>query len=1042
MKFLNLLFTACLVVLSLTSIAQEKTVSGTVLANNGDPLAGAAVTNTTTNKGTQTNQAGHFSIVAEKGHRLIITHVGYAQKEIIVENDQTINIKLKVDDKNLDVVVITAYGQKRNKRELSYQVPVVKGEEITQTRRDNFLNALNGRVPGLTVTSSSGAPGASSQIILRGAVSIAGNSQPLFVIDGVPASNSTFNQNDLIPSSSASGVTYANRTADYTNRIADINPEDIETVTILKGPEATAQYGSDGASGAIVITTKKGVAGKTTISYSNSFRVEQVGGFPKVQTVYGRGNNGIFDPSPYDATRTYFTMFGAKYPSGTPIYDNGNNFFQNGFSQQHNISIDAGKENFTYRFSAGYLKTEGVVPNTNYEKINLGLNASAKITPQINVVSSWTYSMSTNNKSSKGPGGYYTNLITWPVDDDIRLYVNADGSRRLLRKGKDLTYASEFDNPFWDINKNTQVDKTDHLLGTMALNYDPTKWLNINGTIGIEHFTTDGNQFVHPQSKTGFPTKGFISDYTQNFKNINSTFKVMFKKTIANKYSNNLAIGFFVEDGQTKTNSAKGEKLYEPNFNSINNTDPTTKDDKLAIQKIRKVRFFSNYTFGYNNLLFLTLGGSYEGISTLTSAAFDKQPFFSYGSASGSFVFSDLEPVKKLDWLSYGKLRISYATSGKAPYAAYVIDNRFVPQPTTGGGFALDVTAGNTGLKPEFSKNFEIGGELQFLKNRLGVDIAFYNIHSKDQIIPVRESYGAGAVLKWDNGGVVSNKGIEIQLTATPIKTKNIIWDITVNFDRNKGIVESMPANLPFYYESDTWAFGNIRSQVGPGLSISNLAGIKLQRDNMGRLLISPTTGLPIKETDYTSIGDRNPDYKIGIINNFSFAQNWSLSFNIDIRKGGDIFNGNAMMMILTGVSPQTLDREKPRVIDGILVDGLEKTGHPTKNTIVVNPYYRNDFYSSTYSEVDFMETVNWLRLRDVTLTFKLPSDLIKKQKVFKSASFSVTGTDLFLISNYSGIDPTVSITNASTKGIGGTGIDFGAIPTTKGISFSIKAQF
>ena len=1038
MKFLNLLFTACLMVWSLTSIAQEKTVSGTVLASNGDPLAGAAVTNTTTNKGTQTNQTGHFSIAAEKGHRLVITHVGYAQKEIIVENDQTINIKLKVDDKNLDAVVVTAYGQKRNKRELSYQVPVVKGEEIAQTRRDNFLNALNGRVPGLTVTSSSGAPGASSQIILRGAVSIAGNSQPLFVIDGVPANNSTFNQNDLVSGS----VTYANRNADYTNRIADINPEDIETVTILKGPEATAQYGSDGASGAILITTKKGVAGKTNISYSNSFRIEQVGGFPKVQTKYSRGENGVFDPSAYSELRGFFMMFGDKYPIGTPVYDNGNNFFQNRFSQQHNISIDAGKENLTYRFSAGYLKTDGVVPSTNYEKINLGLSASAKINPQINMTSSWAYTISTNNKSSKGPGGYYVNLVTWPVDVDIRSYLNSDGSRKLLRKGNQLTYASEIDNPFWDINKNTQVDKTDHLLGTISLNYNAAKWLNIVSTIGIEHFTTDGNQFMHPQSRFGYSGTGFVSNYTQNFKNVNGTFKMVLKKTIADKYSNNITLGFFVENGKTTTNSTKGEKFYDHNFNSINNTDPTTRGVKLSIQNIRKARAFGNYTFGYNNLLFLTIGGSYEGISTLTSAAFDKQPFFGYGSAAGSFIFSDLEPVKKLAWLSYGKLRASYATSGKAPYAAYVIDNRFTPQSTTGGGFALDVIAGNSDLRPEFSKNFEVGGELQFFKNRLGIDIAFYSIRSRDQIITNRLSYGTGAVIKWINGGLISNKGIEIQLTGTPIKTKNFAWDVVLNFDRNKGIVESMPADLPFYYESDTWAFGNVRSQVGKGLSISNLAGINLKKNKAGQVLIDPTTGLPIKETDFTSIGDRNPDYKMGIINNFTFTQNWSLSFNIDIRKGGDIFNGNAMMMILSGVSPQTLDRETPRIIEGVLKDGLEETSQPTKNNIAVTPYYRSGFYSSTHSELDFMETVNWVRLRDITLTFRLPSSVIKKQKIFKSASFSVTGTDLLLISNYSGIDPTVSVTNASTKGIGGTGIDYGAIPTTKGMNFSIKAQF
>ncbi|HET7896098.1 MAG TPA: SusC/RagA family TonB-linked outer membrane protein, partial [Flavisolibacter sp.] len=900
----------------------------------------------------------------------------------------------------MNEVVVTAYGIRKNKRELSYQAPVVKGEDIAQTRRENFVNALAGRVPGLTVTSTSGVPGAGAQVVLRGPVSIAGNNQPLFVIDGVPASNNSFNQTAGLvnPSNLAStpaSAGFASRGSDYTNRIADINPEDIESVTILKGPEATALFGSDGASGAIIITTKRGTAGRTTVSYDNSFATQKVYRFPEIQTEYSRGTNGIYDPQAYSTTYG-FLMFGPKYSQGTQLYDNLHSFFQPGFSQQHNLSLESGTQAMTYRLSAGYLDQKGVVPNTGYKRINFRLSGSAKISEKISAFSTWSYTNSDNDKASKGPGAYYNNLITWPLDANIQNWIDATGKRVLLRNATGGN-AGELDNPFWDVYKNTSNDKTDRLLGNVTFNYNPNSWLAFSGILGIDHYITDGNYYLNPQSYYGSPINGLVSTYTDNFRNLNGTVRGTINKTFANKYSNSLTVGFYAEDNKTNTNSQRGERFYEPDFYSINNTDPTSQAAKLNVRNIRKSRFFGTYTFGYNNIAFLNLGGSYEGVSTLTSAFFDKFPFFAYGSVSGSFIFSDLDGFKAaLPFISYGKLRASYATTGKGPGNPYIIDSRFVPSIYTGGGFYYDVIGGNASLRPEFSRNMEVGTELQFLKGRISLDFAYYKIQSEDQIVSNRLSYGTGYVIKYINGGVVENKGFEVQLKTIPLRKQNFKWDLTVNFDRNRGVIKKMPADLPFYYDSDTWLFGNIRSQVSPGSSIANLSGIKLQRNSNGQLLISPTTGLPIKGTDYVPIGDRTPDFKMGVINSFTFFNNLDFSFNLDIRKGGDVFNGNEMMMTITGVSKKTLDREQPRVIEGVLKDGLEETAHPTKNTIVINPYYRNDFYSAAYTEADFIESVNWLRLRDMTLSYHLPNTWLKKQSFIKQASVFLTGTDLF----------------------------------------------
>lgn len=1044
--FRLLLLNAGFLILCLSALAQDRTITGQVTSkNDGKPLQGVTVMVQGSSRVTQTNDRGSYSIQASTGQTLVFSSVGYETQSANVEGSDVINISLAIAQVQLSDVVVTAYGIKRNKRELSYQAPTVQGDEIAQTRRENFVNALAGRVPGLTVTSTSGVPGAGAQVILRGPVSIAGNNQPLFVIDGVPVSNNSFNQTVGLVNPSNLAATpasqgFASRGADYTNRMADLSPDDIETITVLKGPEATALFGSDGASGAIIITTKRGTSGKPLVTYDNSFAWQEVYRFPDIQTEYSRGVNGIYDPQAYNTTYG-FVMYGPKYDPGTPIYDNLHNFFRTGFSQQHNISLESGTQNFSYRLSSGYLEQEGVVPNTSYERINFRLSGSAKISEKINAYSSWYYANSKNNKASKGPGAYYNNLISWPVDSDIRDYQDAFGNRKLLRNAT-AGFTGELDNPFWDVHRNRSFDKNDRLTGNVTLNYQPLSWITVSGIIGLDHYITEGNYFVHPQSYYGAPVGGLASTYTDNFRLFNGTIRTTLTRSFSKKVTNSLTLGFFAEDARNTINSQRGERFYEKDFYSMNNTDPTSQAAKYTERNQRKARFFGQYTLGYNNIAFLNLGGSYEGVSTLMRGLKDfyNDPFFAYGSVSGSFVFSDLSGFKDaLPFVTYGKLRASYATTGKGPWSPYVTDARFVPSIYTAGGFYYDVTGGNPNLKSEFSRNLELGTELQFLKGRIGIDFAWYRIQSKDQISANRLSYGTGYVIKYTNGGLVENKGIEIQLKAIPVVSSKFNWDFIINFDRNKGVVKKMPDDLPFYYDSDTWLFGNIRSQVSPGSSIGNLSGIVLQRNSKGQLLIDPTTGLPIKGTAYVPIGDRIPDFKMGIINNFTFFKNLNLSFNIDIRKGGDVFNGNEMMMTMLGISKKTLDRETPRVIEGVLKDGLEETSHPTVNTIVVNPYFRNDFYTASYTEADFIEEVDWIRLRDVTLSYRLPASWLNKLKVIKQASVFFTGTDLFLITNYSGIDPNVNGTNASLGGIGGAGIDYGAIPTARAFNFGLK---
>ncbi|ANE49149.1 SusC/RagA family TonB-linked outer membrane protein [Flavisolibacter tropicus] len=1046
MDVLNRLLMAalCLFVAS-SGFAQQQQISGTVISDDDNtPLLGVTVTNTSLSKRTQTNSAGYYSIQAEKGQTLTFTFVGFVTKSVVVQDNQMINIRLVSSENELQNVVVTGYGQKKNKRELSYQVTSVKGEDIAQTKRDNFLNSLAGRVPGLTVTSTSGLPGASTQIMLRAGTSIGGNNQPLFVVDGMPQSNGSVDQNDIPGASSTAlsgtgNLALANRNSDYTNRIADINPDDIESVTILKGPEATALYGSDGASGAIVITTKKGRSGKAKITYSNSFSYSEVYRFPKVQQVYSRGTNGAYDPAAYG---TYgYSYFGPKYDEGTQFYDNIKNFFQTAFSQTHNFSLEAGSNDLNYRFSAGYSDYGGVVPNTNLTRFNFRFSSFAQLSKNIKLNTTWAYTTSDNDKASKGAGSFYTNLMTYPTDVDARDYMNADGTRKIIRN---VAPSLELNNPFWDVNKNKSNDKNNNLTGNVNVTGTITKGLTATGIVGVNHFATLGTLVYHPYSREAYSLGGYMSTYEQVFNSLNGTARLNYSKTINKKFSNDFYLGSFIEENNSVFNAQRGEKFYEADFVSINNTDPTSRTASLSQYKVRKSRLYGGYTFGFNNLVYISATGTREGVSTLTSKFYDKQPFFNYGSISGSFILSDLGFMKATkNWLSYAKLRASYASTGKGPIYPYIIDNSFGSVASTGGGFALGVTAGNPNLRPEFSKNKEFGGEFKFLNNRIGLDVAYFDNRVKDNIIPNRISYATGAILRWVNGGELSAKGWEVQLTGNPIRTKKASWDITVNFDKAKSVIEKLPGDLPFYYDSDTWVFGSVRSQVGVGQSLGTLAGFTFEKNNKGDLLISPTTGLPLQSlTDYVPLGDRQPDFKVGIINSFTYGD-FSLSFNLDIRKGGDVFNANEMMMTINGTSLRTLDREQPRVITGILKDGFENTDHPSVNTIAINPYFRNNYYNGSFAEADYIENVNWIRMRDITLGYQLPNKLLKRQKVFQSASIYATATDVFLITNYSGMDPNVNVLNSSNaKGYGGAGIDYGAIPTPRTINFGAKFTF
>lgn len=1020
-----------LFVLPLCSLfAQNGTIKGTVTDANNNPLPGVTVTNQTTLKSTLTNANGNYQIAAQTGQVLLFTYVGFTPQKIVTGSGSTVNVKMQSDNKQLGEVVVTAHGISRQKKSLGYSTPTVAGDDVTQTQRESFINGLAGRVPGLLVNSTSGNPGASTQIILRGIVSLDGDNSPLIVIDGLPIDNSIMNGSALVGNRN-------NRDQDFSNRALDINPADIETYTILKGPEATALYGNLGASGAIVITTKKAKSGTGAVTYNNSFRMEKQVNFPEVQTVYSQGSsNGIYN----GATRLYF---GPKYAEGLPIYNNIDQFFKTSFSHKHNLALEGGTSGLSYRWSNEYSDNTGTIPNTLYRRFSSRLSATATINPILSVNTSLNYINSYNRKANKGDRGYLMALLTFPSRYDINNWIDQYGNRVL----NTADIYGETDNPFWDVYKNLNEDKVNRFLGNSTVTLKPAKWLTINGTIGADLSTTNGILVYHAQSYKGSgsgtaPTGGRIEQYTTVAKIINGSLTASATHSFG-KFNNTYIIGGNFNDYNYTTNAMLGEKMYDPNFYSINNTLPTTHRSKQTVNRYRGMGAFAQAVLGYESLLYLTLTGRMDGASRLMP----NTPYFFYPAASLAFNLTELTAVKDLKWLTYGKLRASYAYTGKEPRTSYVTKPRLLPQSSSGGGFAYDITTGgNDKLKAEYSRNFETGFEFQFFNNRLGVDFTWYNMHAKDQIIAPRLSYGTGYVIKYMNGGEVINKGVEVQLTGTPLKRRDFSWDVTVNFTHNRGRVGAVAEELPEYYNSDTWLQNGVRGSVYPGSSTGAIGGWVMDRNINGDVLINPANGLPYlkNSTDFYDIGDRTPDFLVGFINKFNY-KTWSLSFLFNLRKGGDVYNATEYTLYTQGLSMKTLDRETPRIVRGVLKDGLENSKTPTVNTIVVTPYNNSNFYTSTTNGVapeHFVEhDINALRLSDITLSYYFPKKSIERIKWLKDLSLFITATDVFLVTNYSGIDPDSNGTTPATGGLGGYGIDIGNMGRPIGVNFGMRVK-
>jgi len=1000
-------------------------VSGTIKDVNGEPLIGASVIVKGTTKGTQSDINGKYSIEAKSNATLVFSCIGYKQQSIVA-NKPVINIIMEEDSKQLNEVVVTAeFGMKRVARTIGSSVQNVKAADILDSGRDNFISALQGRVSGMTVTSTSGAPGASTTVVLRSVTSISGNNQPLYVVDGIPMNNSTFNPSNLADASDA----LSSRNLDFASRGNDFNPEDIESMTVLKGAAAAALYGSDASNGAIIITTKKGSSGKGKVTYSNSFRWDQAYGYPDMQTKYAQGA--------YGTTNYYYTSrYGGLYPENTKFYDNIGAVLQTGHSTKHNVSVEGGSDKTTIRASASWLDQTGIVKNTDYSRMNLTLSGKAEITKWLNFESSMQYTNTTNTKALRGTDGPLYLAMRWPIIDNMANYLDEDGShmrRPVFYTDTDLL------NPLFGSYKNKYYDESDRFISNFAITLTPIKNAFLRAQVGWDVGAQNFETSVHPYYYNNNAGVGKYNLAKSNFSDPTLNFLAGYNNTFKGKYSVSVQVGYHqIENGVTQL-SSYGSKFSVVDFQSINNCDPSTITAEKTTTKRRVQAISAQAEFGYKNMAFVTLRARNDWSSTLPKA---NNSYF-YPAVEGSFIFTELPFMKDNKTVNYLKLRGAVAQVGKDADPLQ-IDPQLETTGLTGGGYHYGYTGPNKDLKPEMTTSYEGGFEGRFLDDRINTDFSYFWTHCADQIVQgFRLSYATGFILNNMNVGTFNTWGWEAHVDADIIRKQNgLRWNVGINASSTKSKVVYLPENVSEYYNAYTWNSGNIRNGIMVGHPITTLTGQAYTRNEAGDILIDPTTGLPKVDSKWSVIGDREPKLRFGLTTSLAY-KGFRLSGMFAGRYHATVVNGTKRSMMSTGTSWESVKmREKgPVIFKGVLADGNENTANPTKNSISVS---YNTYGSSIYTgyDEDWLEKgVNYLRLQELRLAYIVPAKWLKGTHI-DYANIYIVGNDLATWTNYSGIDAVGNTVSAAAGGTGGEGYDVWSLPNPRSISFGISITF
>ncbi|WP_299703265.1 SusC/RagA family TonB-linked outer membrane protein [uncultured Pontibacter sp.] len=1007
-----LLWVVCFLLVHFQSAAQGTTVSGTVTAtSDNSALPGVSVVVKGTSRGTATDPNGAYQIQASPEDVLVFRFIGMKPVERTVGDATTIDVALEDDAQSLGEVVVTALGIERDRRTLTYSIQNIQGEDLRSSNQANIVNSLQGQIAGAQISSSGGSPGLPSEIVLRGVSSLTGDNQPLIIVDGIRVSNASTNGT--------------------VNRLADFNPEDVDNITVLKGAAASALYGIDAASGAIIITTKKGKAGKMAINASVRSFVETVGRLPEQQKLYTSGFGGIYDPSTT-------SNWGRKFRSDELIYDNPSRFFQTGVVNDVNFNVNGGTENYNYYVSGNYRGGTATIPNTESERLSLLIKGSAKLSKKLELTTSANYIDNTIQEGliGSGSGGWANSIYRYPLRYDIRNYQYPNGAPNYEYYYDNQTPDVAIDDvaiisPMWNVMRNPRNTQTRRIVLNGLLNYNPTEWLNVSYRLGQDYYNQDYGYVYIPGTPGSW--EGRLYESKGNFVNTTSILNTTISKSFLNDFHATVILGTSQEYYEAQTNAISGERFQNPDIHSVNVIEPINIVTSEGNPRRRRYAAYGDFKLEYKNLVSLNYTGRNDWSSTLPR---DNRSFY-YSSYGASFAFSELLPSQS--W--YGKLRASYAQVGKdAPI--YSTDANLIKYPGIGGGFVKDATAGNPNLKPETTTEKELGAEFRFFDSRLSIDATLYDAMSEDQIIRARVPLTTGYVIQTFNAGSIRNKGFEISIGGTPVQVGDFSWNVTLNTWKNKSRMLELPDQVRVFPYTFGQPYSSAIAASALDQPVLGIVGTDYLRNEDGYMVIGENGYPVINSADRQQyIGNREPKLNFGFLNRMNY-KSLSLSFLWDFRFGGDVYNATRLGMISNGISEDVGQwRDREFVFNGVVDNG---DGSYSKNTKTVVLDY--NYFATNYTAVgtNFVERVNWARLRHVTLNYTLPSHLTSLAKVGK-VGLELSAQNPLLFTNYSGGDPEVNSAGPNAGGAEGgstMGVDFGAIPLAKSYSFGITVGF
>jgi len=1037
-KFLFLL--GSLAMLCGQAFAQSRTITGKITDPLGNPVAAASILIKGTRTGSSTQADGTFSLnVPDNAKVLVVSAIGWKSTEISIDNRTVITISLTANESTLSEVVVTSLGIARDKRSLGYASQNLKGPELADKGAVNLLNALEGKVSGVNITGASGSAGASVNINIRGITSFTKSNQPLFVVDGIPISNDVDRTNG-----GPNGTLGDNQPA---NRALDIDLNNVESVNILKGPAASVLYGSRAAAGAIIITTKKGgVGGRTEILVGTSYSLQNAEGLPKTQNLYGQGSTGIYNPASANSWGPKFgstpTTVNGLLVGGVAVPyqaypDNINDFWQTGTISDNSLLINGGdaKQNFT--LSGGYLSQNGILPNTSVKRANVKFGGNTVLRNKIRLGGSVTFTNTLQNGILGGNGNSSTAVVLG-LARSIDLtgyktkgtYQNIDGTNNFPIAGSD--------NPYYDAYNNPLKSNLYRVLGSVNLGYDITPWLNVNYRLGIDAYTDRRKQIFAISS--GRVPLGQDLESTITRSELNGDLVITAHKSdifIKDLHVTAL-VGQNINQRRSQVVTVQADALAIPGFYNVSAGANFAVGSAEVTTLQRLLGYYGQLSFAYKNYLYLELTGRADQSSTLPT---NKNTFF-YPSVNAGFVFTDAFSVNS-DIISYGKIRASIAKVGsdadpylllntytKGAYGNNVANFNF-PYGSI-AGFGASTRIAPLTLEPEFTTAYEVGANIGLFKNRVSIDAAYFNTVSNSQIINVGIPPSTGYSTKTTNTGRMTNKGVELLVTVNAVQTKNFRWDVTGNFTKIVNKVTDIATGITSFSIPGSAFTGSIPS-IKVGQPYGVIIGGLIPRDSAtGARLINPGTGLYATTIANQVLSNPNPEYSMGVTNNFKY-KSLTLGFTFDFTKGGQILSFTAASYKSRGAwLPTGENRDKPWILPGeIPVAG----GKFIPNNIEIPAQSYWGVMGGLQSEFNVYDATVF-RMREVSLGYDLPAKITRGMHI-NFIRLSVFANNVFHVAPNTFFDPEIN-----TQGAGNIrGLDLQGAPNARTIGANLKVS-